>query len=114
MSRRNVLSVADLTVYYYTKRGVVHAVEDASLSADEADLVAVVGESGSGKSTLAYALLNLVPPPGRIVRGSVVVDGIDILKLSGDELRRARGGLISMVFQDPFTTLDPVRRVGIR
>jgi len=82
------------------------------LIADKMDFVAIVGESGSGKSTLAYALLNLVPPPGRIVRGSVVVDGIDILRLSGDELRRARGSLISMVFQDPFTTLDPVRRVG--
>ncbi len=107
-----VLSVEGLTVYYYTLRGVVRAVEDASLTAGRGELVALVGESGSGKSTLGFALLNLVPPPGKIVRGRVEVDGVEITSLRGERLRRARGELVSMIFQDPFTTLDPVRTIG--
>ncbi|RLF10607.1 MAG: ABC transporter ATP-binding protein [Thermoprotei archaeon] len=107
-----VLKVEELTVRYFTRRGVVYAVENVSFSASQRDFVALVGESGSGKSTLGYALLKLVPPPGRILGKRVVIDGVDILKLEGEELRRARGSLISMVFQDPFATLDPVRRVG--
>ncbi len=102
----------DLAVYYYTLRGIVRAVEDAILYGDEGDLIAVVGESGSGKSTLGYAILNLVPAPGRIVRGRVVIDSVNVTSLKGEELRRVRGSLVSMVFQDPFTTLDPVRRIG--
>lgn len=112
MISQRVLEVHDLIVYYYTMSGIVRAVEEASFSAHKGDLVAVVGESGSGKSTLGYALLKLVPPPGKILSGSVIVEGVDILKLNGEDLRKARGSLISMVFQDPFTTLDPVRRVG--
>ena len=107
-----VLRVEDLSVYYYTLRGIVRAVEGAWLEARRGELVAVVGESGSGKSTLGFSLLRLVPPPGRIVGGRILVDGVDITRLEGDELRRARGELVSIVFQDPFTTLDPVRRIG--
>ena len=107
-----VLRVEGVTVHYYTLRGIVHAVEDASLEAGAGEMLALVGESGSGKTTLGYALLNMVPPPGRIVRGRVIVDGVDVLRLRGEELRRARGELVSMVFQNPFTTLDPVRRIG--
>lgn len=107
-----VLRVRDLTVYYYTLKGVVHAVEEANLIAYKGELIALVGESGSGKSTLGYALLKLVPPPGRIIKGKVLINGIDVLALKGEELRKVRGSLISMVFQDPFTTLDPVRKVG--
>ena len=107
-----VLRVEGLTVHYYTLRGIVRAVEDAWLEAGSGELVALVGESGSGKSTLGLALLNLVPPPGRVVRGSVYVGSTDILSLRGEKLRQARGSLVSIVFQDPFTTLDPVRRIG--
>ncbi|BES82161.1 ABC transporter ATP-binding protein [Pyrodictium abyssi] len=107
-----VLRVEGLSVYYYTLRGIVRAVEGAWLEAHRGELVAVVGESGSGKSTLGFSLLRLVPPPGRIVAGRILVDGVDITRLEGDELRRARGELVSIVFQDPFTTLDPVRRIG--
>ncbi len=107
-----VLRVEDVTVYYYTLRGVVHAVEDAWLEAGAGEMVALVGESGSGKTTLGFAMLNLVPPPGRVVKGSIWVGRTDILSLRGEKLRQARGSLVSMVFQDPFTTLDPVRRIG--
>ena len=107
-----VLRVEGLSVYYYTLRGIVRAVEGAWLEARRGELVAVVGESGSGKSTLGFSLLRLVPPPGRIAAGRILVDGVDITRLEGDELRRARGELVSIVFQDPFTTLDPVRRIG--
>ncbi len=107
-----VLRVEGLTVYYYTLKGIVRAVEDAFLEARGGDMVAVVGESGSGKSTLGYAILGLVPAPGRIVRGRIVVDGVEVTRLRGEALRRIRGRLVSMVFQDPFTTLDPVRRIG--
>jgi peptide/nickel transport system ATP-binding protein len=75
-------------------------------------MLAVVGESGSGKSTLGYALLNIVPKPGRVVKGRVLLGDIDVLKLSPEELRRVRGSRISLVFQDPFTTLDPLRKIG--
>ncbi len=107
-----VLRVEGLTVHYYTLRGIIRAVEDASLEASSGELVALVGESGCGKSTLGYSLLKLVPPPGRIVKGHVYVEDRDIVALSGEGLRRARGELVSMIFQDPFTTLDPVRTIG--
>ena len=112
MSSGELLRVEDLKVYYYTLTGIVRAVDGVSLSARPGELIAVVGESGSGKSTLGMALLGMVPPPGKIVSGKVVIDGVEVTGLSGEELRRVRGSLVSMVFQDPFTTLDPVRRIG--
>lgn len=107
-----VLEVRNIAVYYFTGKGVVRAVDDVSLTGYSGELIAIVGESGSGKSTLGYALLNLVPYPGKIVKGSIIIDGLDITRLNPKELRMIRGKLVSMVFQDPFTTLDPVRRVG--
>ena len=106
------LIVNNLRVRYYTKKGEVKAVDGVSFSLGKGGYLGVVGESGSGKSTLGYALLNLVPPPGKVIGGEVLVNGINILKLKGEKLRRARGELVSIVFQDPFTTLDPVRQVG--
>ncbi len=106
------LIVNNLRVRYYTKKGEVKAVDDVSFSLNKGGYLGIVGESGSGKSTLGYALLNLVPPPGKVISGEVLINGVNILKLKGEKLRRARGELVSMVFQDPFTTLDPVRRVG--
>ncbi|MGC9012575.1 ATP-binding cassette domain-containing protein, partial [Thermogladius sp.] len=107
----HVLEVEDLWVKYYTLSGVVHAVSGVSFKLRRGEMLAVVGESGSGKSTLAYALMNMVPKPGKIVRGRVLLGGTDLLTLTPEELRRVRGSRISIVFQDPFTTLDPLRRV---
>lgn len=110
--KEHALIVEGLSVRYFTQKGEVKAVDNVSLTAGLGDYLGIVGESGSGKSTLGYALLNLVPPPGKIVSGKVIVRGKNILELKGEELRRARGSLVAMVFQDPFTTLDPVRTVG--
>jgi len=110
--RNKALIVNNLSVRYYTRKGEVKAVDGVSFSLDKGSYLGIVGESGSGKSTLGYALLNLVPPPGKVIGGEILINGVNILELKGEELRRARGELVSMVFQDPFTTLDPVRRVG--
>ena len=107
-----LLVVDNLKVYYYTLTGIVKAVDGVSFSVPGSELAAVVGESGSGKTTLGYSILGLIPPPGRRVSGRILIDNVDITSLHGEALRRARGELVSMVFQNPFTTLDPVRRVG--
>lgn len=106
------LEIEDLTVHYYTLTGIVKAVDRVSLDVPQGELVSFVGESGSGKSTLALAIIRLVPPPGRIAAGKIVMDGVDLLGLPESEMRRVRGRRISMVFQDPMTSLDPVRRIG--
>ncbi len=109
---KDALVVEGLSVRYFTQKGEVKAVDNVSFTAGLGDYLGIVGESGSGKSTLGYALLNLVPPPGRVVSGRVMIRGRNILELKGEELRKARGSLVAMVFQDPFTTLDPVRTIG--
>jgi peptide/nickel transport system ATP-binding protein len=107
-----LLSIRDLRVYYYTLLGAVRAVDGVSLDVEKGEWVSIVGESGSGKSTLALAIMRLVPPPGRIAGGSIVFDGVDLVRLSEAEMRRIRGRRIGMVFQDPMASLDPVRRIG--
>jgi len=107
-----LLSIRDLCVYYFLTEGIVRAVDNVSLDLRRGDVLAVVGESGSGKSTLGYSILRLVPPPGKIVRGSILFEGIDLLKLPEEAMRRIRGAEISMVFQDPSVVLNPVMRVG--
>ncbi len=107
-----LLRIENLSVHYYTLTGIVRAVERVSLEIPRGEFVSFVGESGSGKSTLALAILKLVPPPGRIVSGKIVFEGRDIVSLPEKEMRKIRGTKISMVFQDPMTSLDPVRKVG--
>jgi len=106
-----VLIVNDLWVKYFTLSGIVSAVSGVSFKLRRGEMLGVVGESGSGKSTLGLAVLNMVPKPGKIIRGEVLFNDMDILKLDPHEIRKIRGSRISMVFQDPFTTLDPLRRV---
>ncbi|MEB3778760.1 MAG: ABC transporter ATP-binding protein [Desulfurococcales archaeon] len=107
-----LLAIEDLVVEYPTLSGPVLAVDGVSLDVEEGEWVSIVGESGSGKSTLATAIIGLVPPPGRVRRGRILFEGVNILTLNSRELKRIRGRRIGMIFQDPLTSLDPLRRVG--
>jgi oligopeptide/dipeptide ABC transporter ATP-binding protein len=107
-----VLEVRDLETSYFTAEGVVRAVRNVSLEIERGHRVGVVGESGSGKSALALSILGLIEPPGRIVGGSVLLNGREISSLSDRQLQRVRGKEVSLVFQDPMTALDPVKRIG--
>jgi peptide/nickel transport system ATP-binding protein len=108
-----VLEVEGLQTYLFTRLGVVKAVDDVSFQIRRAETLAIVGESGCGKTMTALSLLRLVPnPPGRIVAGSIKVDGKDLVKLSEAEMRDIRGNEISMIFQEPMTSLNPVMTIG--
>jgi oligopeptide/dipeptide ABC transporter ATP-binding protein len=107
-----LLRIQDLRVYYYAGSSTVRAVDGVSLSIGHGEVLGLVGESGSGKSTLGYAILRLIPPPGRIVSGSIVFKNIDLLSLSDREMNSIRGREITMIFQDPVASLNPVVKVG--
>lgn len=108
-----LLDVKHLTTRFHTRNGVVHAVEDVSFNLERGQTLGIVGESGSGKSVTCYSLLGLIPtPPGRIVRGTAMFDGIDLLSASEKQLRGIRGKRISMIFQDPMTSLNPYMRIS--
>ncbi len=108
-----VLAVRDLSVEFHTPDGVVHAVDHVSYEVRPGETLAVVGESGCGKTVTSLAVLGLVPqPPGRIVSGEILFQGKDLLRASPRELRRLRGAEISMIFQDPQSSLDPVFTIG--
>ncbi|MBG7607669.1 MAG: ABC transporter ATP-binding protein [Verrucomicrobia bacterium] len=108
-----LLDVKGLTTRFHTRNGIVHAVEDVSFSVDKGQTLGIVGESGSGKSVTCYSLLGLNPmPPGRIEGGSAIFDGIDLLKAPEKQLQKIRGKRISMIFQDPMTSLNPYMRIS--
>jgi peptide/nickel transport system ATP-binding protein len=108
-----VLEVAGLQTYLFTRLGVVKAVDDISFVVRRAETLAIVGESGCGKTMTALSLLRLVPsPPGRIVAGSIKIDGKDLVALDEAEMRQIRGNEISMIFQEPMTSLNPVMTIG--
>jgi oligopeptide transport system ATP-binding protein len=107
-----LLDVKNLTTRFHTRNGTVHAVEDVSFSLEKGRTLGIVGESGSGKSVTCYSLLGLIPmPPGRIERGTAMFGGIDLLKAPEKELLKIRGKRISMIFQDPMTSLNPFMRI---
>ena len=108
----SLITVDGLTVEYWTRKGRIRAVEDVSFSLEKSETLGVVGESGSGKSTLGLSLVGLVPFPGRITQGTVTLKNRDILKLRKDDLRNLRGTEICYVFQDPMTSLNPVKKIG--
>ncbi|MGA2784020.1 MAG: ABC transporter ATP-binding protein [Candidatus Bathyarchaeia archaeon] len=113
MGEDTVLSVRDLKTYFYTRKGVVKAVDGVTFDLHKKEALGIVGESGSGKSMTCFSIMRLVPdPPGKIVGGEVLLKGQDLLKLSSREMRKIRGRGISMSFQDPMTYLNPVMRVG--
>ncbi|MFN0094006.1 MAG: ABC transporter ATP-binding protein [Dehalococcoidia bacterium] len=107
-----LLSVRNLSVEFKTRRGVVQAVNDVSFDIEPGERLAVVGESGSGKSVMSMSLLQLVAHPGRIVSGRALLEGEDLLALKGAALRSVRGKTVTMVFQDPMMSLNPVMKVG--
>lgn len=110
--REGLLDVENLKVYYYTRGGIVRAVDEISFFMDKGETIGLVGESGSGKSTLGLSILRLVPPPGRIVGGKLFFDGNDLTKLDDEEMLKFRGKRISMVFQDPTTSLNPLMKIS--
>ena len=108
-----VLQVSGLQTYFYTAAGIVPAVDDVSFEVGRSETLAIVGESGCGKSMTALSIMRLIPdPPGKIVAGSVRLDGKDLLKISEEAMRDVRGNDVSMIFQEPMTSLNPVLRIG--
>lgn len=108
-----LLEVTDLKTYFYTREGTVHAVDGISYKLDQGETLGVVGESGCGKSVSALSVMRLIPdPPGRIVAGEVLFEGRDLLGVSENEMQSIRGNDISMIFQDPMTSLNPVLKIG--
>src|SRR5919199_386055 len=108
-----LLEVDDLRAHFFTREGVVHAVDGVSFSVDAGRTLGIVGESGCGKSVTALSLMRLLPqPPARIVSGSIRFDGRELTTLSERELEDVRGRQLAMVFQDPMTALNPTLTIG--
>ncbi|MDR6874270.1 peptide/nickel transport system ATP-binding protein [Bosea sp. BE125] len=107
-----LLEVEDLATHFFTRAGVVKAVDGVSFRLSKGEVMGLVGESGSGKSVTGFSLLGLVDPPGRIASGAVRFEGQDLVSMRPSQLRRLRGKRIAMVFQDPATTLNPVITIG--
>lgn len=107
-----LLEVKDLRTEFPTRRGIVRAVDDVTFSVDAGETVAVVGESGSGKSVTSLSIMRLLQSPGHVAGGSIVFDGQNLLALSEKEMQQVRGDKISMIFQEPMTSLNPVYTVG--
>jgi len=108
-----LLEVRNIKTYFYTQDGVVKAVDGVSYDVNRGETIALVGESGCGKTVSALSILRLVgEPAGKIVAGEILFDGIDLLKLSKEEMRKMRGAKISIIFQEPLTSLNPVLTIG--
>jgi peptide/nickel transport system ATP-binding protein len=112
-AEETVLDVKNLQTVFFTNSGLFKAVDDVSFSVRRGETLAIVGESGCGKSVTALSVMRLVPdPPGRIVGGSVTLEGTDLLGLDDAAMRKIRGDRVSMIFQEPMTSLNPVMRIG--
>jgi oligopeptide/dipeptide ABC transporter ATP-binding protein len=114
MAADALIDVRDLRTHFFTEDGVVKAVDGVSFSIPRGKTLGVVGESGCGKSVTSLSILRLVSPPGRVAGGEIFFEGRDLLKLSEEEMRRVRGRDISMIFQEPMTSLNPVFTVGFQ
>jgi len=108
---KEILRVENLATYFYLDRGIVKAVDDISYTLNEKEILGVVGESGCGKSINAMSILNLIEKPGKIVSGSIKYNGEELVGIPQEKLRKYRGNEISMIFQEPMTSLNPVFRV---
>ena len=107
-----ILEIEDLHTYFFTFRGVLKAVDGVSLRLSEREVLGVVGETGCGKSVMATSVMKLVPLPGKIVRGEIIFNGENLIHKTEDEMREIRGRKISMVFQNPLSSLNPVFTIG--
>ncbi len=108
-----LLEIQNLKTFFFTRKGVVRAVDGVDLFIHEGETLGLVGESGCGKSMTALSVMRLIPEPmGRIVEGKITFEGMDLTKLSETEMRRIRGNRISMIFQEPMTSLNPVFKIG--
>jgi len=108
----NLLEIKNLSVCFDTSDGLVRAVDGVSLNVGRGEVVALVGGSGSGKTVTALSVLKLLDRPGRISGGEIFLDGVDVLKMKDDEVRKIRGAKASMIFQEPMTSLNPVFTIG--
>ncbi|HYA85820.1 MAG TPA: ABC transporter ATP-binding protein [Nitrospirota bacterium] len=108
----DLLDIQGLTTHFFTRSGVIKAVDNLSLAIQKGSVLGLVGESGCGKTVTALSILNLVPYPGKIIAGKILFEGRDVLALPADEMRSIRGARISMIFQEPMTALNPVFTVG--
>ena len=112
-SNANLLEVRNLSTHFYTQDGVVRAVDDVSFTLGYGETLGLVGESGCGKSVTALSISRLIPnPPGKIVQGEILFEGVNLLNLSGDAMRKLRGKDIGFIFQDPVTSLNPTLTIG--
>src|SRR5699024_7402009 len=102
----------DVKTHFYTEKGMIPAVDGVSFHVDEGELVGIVGESGSGKSVTALSIMNLIEQPGKIVDGEILYNGEDLLQVSEKKMESIRGNDISMIFQEPLTSLNPVLTIG--
>ena len=110
---KKLLEVKNLTIHYETEDGLVKALNDANIDIGVGETLGLVGETGAGKTTLAKGIMGLIPkPPGRIISGQIIYEEQDLLQLGTEAMRTIRGGHISMIFQDPMTSLNPVLTVG--
>ena len=110
-----VLAVDDLKVRFYTRDGIVRAVNGVSFQLSRQETIGIVGESGCGKSVMALSIMGLIPqPPGRIESGTIILEGRNLLSLTEGEMRHVRGNEISMIFQEPMTSLNPVLTIGFQ
>ena len=107
-----LLEVKNLKTYFFTKEGIVKAVDGNSFSLEKGEILGIVGESGAGKSITGFSILNLIDKPGKIVEGEIIFEGKDLTKLNKEAFEKIRGKEITMVFQDPETSLNPVITIG--
>lgn len=111
--RNNLITISDLKTHFFTPEGIVRAVDGVSFEIPKGKTLGVLGESGSGKSVTALSIMRLIPdPPGRIRNGSIMFDGMDLVNASAAKMKGIRGNLISMIFQEPMTSLNPVYTIG--
>ena len=108
----HLLSVQDLHTSFFTDSGEVHAVNGVSFNLDPGEVLGIVGESGSGKSVTAYSIMRILVEPGRIKSGEILFDGQDIVKFSKKQMSEFRGKRVSIIFQDPMTSLNPTYTIG--